>query len=75
MAYLERLRSRRLHEAGVCVQRHVRGWIQRKRYRQFRTATVLVQTHARGLLARRYVCMGAGMLRGDRCWTDRFITS
>ena len=53
VAYLERLRSQRLQEASVCVQRRVRGWLQRKRYRVFRAATVAVQARARGLLARR----------------------
>ena len=53
VAYLERLRSQRLHEASVCVQSHVRGWVWRKRYREFRRATVRVQARVRGMLARR----------------------
>ena len=53
VAYLERLRSQRLNEASVCVQRHVKGWLVRRWYSQFRVATVYVQAHSRGVLARR----------------------
>ena len=53
VAYLERLRSRRQHEASVCVQRHMRGWVCRRWYGRLREATVTVQARARGLLARR----------------------
>ncbi len=53
VAYLERLRSNKLHRSGVLIQKHIRGWLQRNRYTRFRTATILMQARARGLLARR----------------------
>ncbi|CAI8048328.1 Unconventional myosin-Va [Geodia barretti] len=53
VAYLERLRSQRLHSASLCVQRRVRGWLRRAWYRRLRAATILTQARVRGLLARR----------------------
>ena len=55
VAYLERLRSNRLHSSGVLIQKHIRGWMQRKKFVSLRQATIRVQAHARGLLARRWV--------------------
>ena len=55
VAYLERLRSNRLHSSGVLIQKHIRGWLQRKKFVSLRQATIHVQAHARGLLARRWV--------------------
>ena len=55
VAYLERLRSNRLHSSGVLIQKHIRGWLQRKKFVSLRQATIRVQAHARGLLARRWV--------------------
>lgn len=55
VAYLERLRSNRLHSSGVLIQKHIRGWMQRKKFVSLRQATICVQAHARGLLARRWV--------------------
>lgn len=55
VAYLERLRSNRLHCSGVLIQKHIRGWLQRKKFVSLRQATIRVQAHARGLLARRWV--------------------
>ena len=55
VAYLEKLRSNRLHSSGVLIQKHIRGWLQRKKFVSLRQATIRVQAHARGLLARRWV--------------------
>ncbi|XP_076135384.1 unconventional myosin-Vb [Alosa pseudoharengus] len=53
VAVLEKLRSERLHVAGVVIQSWVRGWLGRRRYLRLRWATLTLQRYARGGLARR----------------------
>ena len=55
VAYLEQLRSHRLHVASVLLQCHIRGWVQRHRYQRLKRAAVSLQAIIRGVLARRCV--------------------
>ena len=54
VAYLEKLRSDKLRQCGIMIQKHVKGWLQRKRYRKITKSVCLLQKYGRGLLARRY---------------------
>ncbi|KAI1280411.1 Unconventional myosin-Va [Halotydeus destructor] len=53
VALLERIRTQRLKECAILLQRMVRGWLQRKRYVKVKLAVTKLQTYARGYLARR----------------------
>ncbi|PAA94749.1 hypothetical protein BOX15_Mlig017227g1 [Macrostomum lignano] len=71
VAYMERLRSQRLHWACVTVQRRYRGWVQRRRYSRIRLAVLLTQARARGVLARRHAATlrrGRAALRLQTWW-------
>jgi myosin-5 len=55
VAYLEKLRSDKLHNSSVVIQKHVKRWIQRRKYLKFRSTVIALQSHMRGCLARRAV--------------------
>ncbi len=55
VAYMEKLRSERLRDCGIMIQKHVKGWLYRKRYREIQAANMVVQKWVRGFLARRRV--------------------
>lgn len=55
VAYLEKLRSERLKQCCVIIQKTVRGSLQKKRYLRIKGAIKLLQRVARGYLARKRV--------------------
>ena len=55
LAYLENLRSDKLHRSSVMIQKNVKAWLQRRKYLRFRQAAIFVQNRARGCLIRRMV--------------------
>jgi len=55
VAYMEKLRSERLRDCGIMIQKHVKGWLYRKRYQRMQAASLTVQRWVRGFLARRRV--------------------
>ncbi len=55
VAYMEKLRSERLRDCGIMIQKHVKGWLYRKRYRRIQAANLTIQRYVRGFLARRRV--------------------
>ena len=57
VAYMEKLRSERLRDCGIMIQKNVKGWLYRKRYQQIRKSTMTIQRWTRGHLARRRVTM------------------
>ncbi|KAJ1559801.1 Myosin type-2 heavy chain 1, partial [Cladochytrium tenue] len=52
LALLERLRSERLRECVVCIQKNIRRLITRKRYLRMRAAAIKIQTAWRAYRAR-----------------------
>uniref|UniRef100_A0A8D2PJW2 Myosin VC n=1 Tax=Zosterops lateralis melanops TaxID=1220523 RepID=A0A8D2PJW2_ZOSLA len=58
VAYLEKLRSDRLRQACILIQKRVRGWLQRRRFLSVRRAAVTVQQYFRGQRTVRsfYIC-------------------
>lgn len=54
MALLERIRSQKLRECAVLMQRMIRGWLVRKRFLRIKAAILALQTYSRGYLARRH---------------------
>jgi len=55
LAYLEALRSHRLHELVTVVQKNVRRRIAYKQYQDLRSSSIRIQSWWKGILARRYV--------------------
>ena len=53
VAYMEKLRSERLRDCGVMIQKHVKGFLYRKKYQKVRGATMTIQRWSRGFMARR----------------------
>lgn len=53
VAYMEKLRSEKLRECGIMIQKHVKGWLYRKKYRKTKASTLTMQRWVRGFLARR----------------------
>lgn len=53
VAYMEKLRSERLRDCGVMIQKHVKGFLYRKKYQKIRGATMTIQRWSRGFMARR----------------------
>ncbi|OTF73602.1 hypothetical protein BLA29_007410, partial [Euroglyphus maynei] len=54
VALLERIRSQKLRECAILIQKMIRGWLERKRYQRIRQATLALQRYGRGWLARRH---------------------
>ncbi|KYO21219.1 guanine nucleotide binding protein (G protein), beta 5a isoform B [Alligator mississippiensis] len=48
VAYLEKLRSDKLRQACIVIQKNVRGWLQRKKFLHVRRATIIIQQYFRG---------------------------
>uniref|UniRef100_A0A8C6YK64 Myosin VC n=1 Tax=Naja naja TaxID=35670 RepID=A0A8C6YK64_NAJNA len=48
VAYLEKVRSDRLRQACIMVQKNIRGWLQRKKFLRIRQAAVIIQQYFRG---------------------------
>ncbi|OWK62201.1 Unconventional myosin-Vc [Lonchura striata] len=48
VAYLEKLRSDKLRQACILIQKRVRGWLQRRRFLAVRGAALTVQQYFRG---------------------------
>lgn len=53
VAYLEKLRSEKLHACGVMIQKHIRGWLAKIKFRKMKRSALLVQCRIRGIMARR----------------------
>ncbi|KAJ1548826.1 Myosin type-2 heavy chain 1 [Cladochytrium tenue] len=52
LAFLEKLRSERLRECVVCIQKNIRRLIYQKRYKRMRAAAIKIQTAWRAYKAR-----------------------
>ncbi|XP_077328704.1 unconventional myosin-Vc isoform X1 [Lithobates pipiens] len=48
VAYLEKLRSDKLRNACVIIQKNMRGWVQRKKFLRARNAAIVIQQYVRG---------------------------
>ncbi|KAM3926425.1 unconventional myosin-Vc [Leptodactylus fuscus] len=48
VAYLEKLRSDKLRNACVMIQKNIRGWVQRKKFLRARNAAIVIQQYIRG---------------------------
>ncbi|XP_032089155.1 unconventional myosin-Vc [Thamnophis elegans] len=48
VAYLEKVRSDRLRQACIMVQKNIRGWLQRKKFLRVRQAAIIIQQYFRG---------------------------
>ncbi|KAJ7311412.1 hypothetical protein JRQ81_007046 [Phrynocephalus forsythii] len=48
VAYLEKLRSDKLRQACVMIQKNMRGWLQRKKFLRLRQAALTLQQYFRG---------------------------
>uniref|UniRef100_A0A8C6YKG6 Myosin VC n=1 Tax=Naja naja TaxID=35670 RepID=A0A8C6YKG6_NAJNA len=55
VAYLEKVRSDRLRQACIMVQKNIRGWLQRKKFLRIRQAAVIIQQYFRGQRTVRYL--------------------
>ena len=53
VAYMEKLRSEKLRDCGIMIQKHVKGWLYRRRFNTQKAATLTMQRWVRGFLARR----------------------
>src|SRR5699024_4234254 len=53
VALLERIRSQKLRECAVLMQRMIRGWLVRQRFLRIKASILLLQRYSRGYLARR----------------------
>uniref|UniRef100_A0A803VKA6 Myosin VC n=1 Tax=Ficedula albicollis TaxID=59894 RepID=A0A803VKA6_FICAL len=59
VAYLEKLRSDRLRQACILIQKRVRGWLQRRSFLSTRRAAITLQQYFRGQRTVRYsACSG-----------------
>ncbi|XP_053208161.1 unconventional myosin-Va-like [Panonychus citri] len=54
VALLERIRTERLRECAIILQRNIKGWMCRRRYIKIKSSVLRLQSLARGLLARRH---------------------
>uniref|UniRef100_A0A670Z8Q2 Myosin VC n=1 Tax=Pseudonaja textilis TaxID=8673 RepID=A0A670Z8Q2_PSETE len=57
VAYLEKVRSDRLRQACIMVQKNIRGWLQRKKFLRVRQAAVIIQQYFRGQKTIRYLAL------------------
>lgn len=48
VAYLEKLRSDKLRQACIMIQKNMRGWLQRKKFLHIRQAAITIQQYFRG---------------------------
>ena len=54
VALLERIRSQKLRECAILMQRMVRGWLVRRQYLLIKKSILLLQRYSRGYLARKW---------------------
>ncbi|KAG8440472.1 hypothetical protein GDO86_006288, partial [Hymenochirus boettgeri] len=48
VAYLEKLRSDKLRNACVMIQKNIRGWVQRQKFQRARQSAIIIQQYFRG---------------------------
>ncbi|KAJ1180712.1 hypothetical protein NDU88_005929 [Pleurodeles waltl] len=48
VAFLEKLRSDKLRNACVTIQKNIRGWVQRKKFLRAKRAVIVIQQYFRG---------------------------
>ncbi|KAM4676381.1 unconventional myosin-Vc [Discoglossus pictus] len=48
VAYLEKLRSDKLRNACIMIQKNMRGWVQRKKFLHAKQAAIVIQQYFRG---------------------------
>ncbi|XP_072258475.1 unconventional myosin-Vc isoform X2 [Pyxicephalus adspersus] len=48
VAYLEKLRSDKLRNACIMIQKNIRGWVQRKKFLRAKLAAIVIQQYFRG---------------------------
>ena len=53
VAYLEKLRSEKLHACGVMIQKHIRGWLAKVTFGKMKRSALAIQCRVRGIMARR----------------------
>jgi len=53
LAFLEKLRSAKLHSCILLIQKVVRGWVAKRRYAKIKISCALLQRYGRGFLARK----------------------
>uniref|UniRef100_A0A8D2PIR2 Myosin VC n=1 Tax=Zosterops lateralis melanops TaxID=1220523 RepID=A0A8D2PIR2_ZOSLA len=71
VAYLEKLRSDRLRQACILIQKRVRGWLQRRRFLSVRRAAVTVQQYFRGQRTMREEQKAVILQKYARAWLAR----
>ncbi|XP_054980528.1 unconventional myosin-Vc [Sorex araneus] len=64
VAYLEKLRSDKLRQGCVLIQKHVRGWLQRKKFLRERRAALTLQRYFRGQQTVRKAVTAAALKQG-----------
>jgi len=55
VAYMEKLRSDRLTQCGIMIQKNIKMWLYRARYQRVKSAAEVMQRYVRGFIARRRV--------------------
>ncbi|CAG0912683.1 unnamed protein product [Notodromas monacha] len=55
VAYFEKLRSDRMRQCGILIQKVIRGWLAKKQYMVAKKAVLNIQRVSRGFIARRRV--------------------
>ncbi|KAM3869682.1 unconventional myosin-Va-like [Diretmus argenteus] len=77
VAYLEKLRSDKLRNACICIQKTMRCWLARKKYLRMRASAITVQRYVRGHQARcrvkflRRTTAAVVIQRNVRMWAAR----
>ncbi|XP_031755052.1 unconventional myosin-Vc isoform X2 [Xenopus tropicalis] len=61
VAYLEKLRSDKLRNACVIIQKSVRGWVQKKKFSRARRSAIVIQQYFRGQRAVRQAISGKAL--------------
>ncbi|XP_053573457.1 unconventional myosin-Vc [Bombina bombina] len=61
VAYLEKLRSDKLRNACIMIQKNMRGWVQRNKFRRARQAAIVIQQYFRGQRAVRQALSGKAL--------------
>ncbi|XP_078540967.1 unconventional myosin-Vc [Lissotriton helveticus] len=61
VAFLEKLRSDKLRNACVTIQKNIRGWIQRKKFLRVKQAALVIQQYFRGQRTVRHAITAAAL--------------
>ncbi|XP_075431816.1 unconventional myosin-Vc isoform X2 [Ascaphus truei] len=64
VAYLEKLRSDKLRNACIMIQKNMRGWVERKKFLRARQAAILIQQYVRGQRAVRQAISAKALKHG-----------